>query len=327
LKVLLTGASGFVGSHVLDTLLARGLSVAVLLRTSSDRTFLSHSLSKVEVRSGSISDLESLKAALNGVTHVIHCAGATKAARISDFYRTNQDGTRNIVEAVNATPGVERLVHISSLAAAGPGTPSQPIRETDSPHPVSEYGKSKLAGEREVIQHCRRDYVIIRPPAVYGPRDAGFFTLFQAVSRHILPRPSARQALSLIFVRDLAEAIVTAALSPVASGKIYFASGPEIVTGRSMAEEIKKQMGTWTIPLPLPVALFWPVCLARQTITIVTGKPDVLSLQKFAELRAPGWVCDSSAIQRDLGVQCAMGLAAGIKESLEWYRRERWLAQ
>ncbi len=327
MKVLLTGASGFVGSHVLDTLLARGLSVAVLLRPSSDRRFLSHCLSKVEVRSGSISDRDSVKAALIGVTHVIHCAGATKAARIADFYTTNQEGTRNVVEAVNATPGVERLIHISSLAAAGPGTVAQPARETDPARPVSEYGKSKLAGEREVTEHCRRDYVIIRPPAVYGPRDAGFFTMFQAISRHILPRPSASQKLSLIFVKDLAEAIVTAAVSPRAVGKTYFAAGPEIVTGRSMAEEIQRQMGTWTIPLPLPVALLWPVCLAQQTITIVTGKPDVLSLQKFAELRAPGWVCDSSAIQRDLGVKCVTGLASGIKESLEWYRRERWLAQ
>ncbi len=314
------------GSHVLDSLLARHVPVVALLRPTSDRQFLTRNLPHIELRTGSISDGASLRDAMQGVTHVVHCAGATKARRVKDFYTVNQQGTRNVATAVNESPSVQRLVHISSLAAAGPATITHPVRETDPPRPVSHYGRSKLAGEREVLEHCRAEHVIVRPPAVYGPRDTGFLPMFKAVSNHVLPRPSASQALSLVFVRDLAEAIVAALLAPAAAGKTYFVAGPQVVTGRAMADEIKKQVRTWTVPLPLPVGLLWPVCLARQMITIVTGRPDVLSLQKFAELRAPGWVCDSSAIQRDLGVQCGTNLTSGIAESLEWYRRERWLA-
>jgi dihydroflavonol-4-reductase len=133
---------------------------------------------------GSLSDPQSLDAALRDVTHVIHCAGCTKALRNSEFYEVNQAGTRNVVEAVNRQQGrIQRLVHLSSLAAGGPASPDQPAREDDLPHPVSEYGRSKLAGEREVQDACKTEYVILRPPAVYGPRDEAFLPLFKAVKR------------------------------------------------------------------------------------------------------------------------------------------------
>ena len=119
----------------------------------------------IELRTGSIDDPESLQRAMAGITHVIHCAGATRASRIAGFYEANQAGTRNVVNAVNGQQGqIQRLVHISSLAAAGPAQPEKPAREQDPPRPVSEYGKSKLAGELEVRNHCRAEYVILRPP-------------------------------------------------------------------------------------------------------------------------------------------------------------------
>ena len=172
---------------------------------------------------------------------------------------------------------------------------TSPRARQDPPQPVSEYGKSKLAGELEVRNHCRAEYVILRPPAVYGPRDAEFLRLFQAVKSHLLPKPGGAQALSLVFVRDLAEAVVTCLTHPAAAGKTYFVAAREVVTARSMAEEIAAQMNVWTLPLPLPTALLWPMCLAQELASRLTGKPNVLSLQKFAELRAPGWVCDPDA--------------------------------
>jgi nucleoside-diphosphate-sugar epimerase len=324
LKILLTGASGFVGSHVLDHLRSRGLDTAVLLRTAANQRFLQPHLSALDIRPGSLDDLASLRQALDGVTHVIHCAGATKAARLPDFYKVNQFGTRRLLEAVNAQPGIRRFIHISSLAAAGPAGSGQPAQETDRPHPVSEYGKSKLAGELEVRTCCRVEYVIVRPPVVYGPRDAEFLRMFKAAKAHFCPRPPA-QSLSLVFVRDLAAVVGACLEAPAAAGKTYFAANPEVVTASQMAEEISRQMGAWTLPLPCPAAFLWFLCLTQEISTRLTRRPNVLSLQKFAELREPGWVCDAGQLKRDLGFECATTLKEGIAQTLAWYRDNQWL--
>ena len=326
MKVLLTGASGFVGSHILDALRARDVPVALLLRTSSDKRFLSQHLSKVESRTGSINDLESLNTALGGISHIIHCAGCTKARKNAEFYIINQLGTRNVVTAANARGGqIERLVHISSLAVTGPATPDKPARENDRPNPISSYGKSKALAESELRDKCEVPFTILRPPAVYGPRDNGFFPMFQAVSRHILPRPSATQMLSLVFAEDLARGIVEALLDPMAAGRTYFISSAEIVSGRQMADEIAAKMGHWTAPLPMPPALLWPVCLAQEVFSHLTGKPMLLNLQKYAELRAPGWVCDPSLLKSDLNFECQTSLKEGVATTLDWYRQHEWL--
>jgi len=325
LKILLTGASGFVGSHILDSLRRRGLATALLLRPESSRRFIAPQLSGIELRTGSIDDPGSLQRAMADITHVIHCAGATRASRIAGFYEVNQAGTRNVVNAVNQQGRIQRLVHISSLAAAGPAQPENPAREQDPPRPVSEYGKSKLAGELEVRDHCRAEHVILRPSAVYGPRDAEFLRLFQAAKCHLLAKLGGGQALSLVFVRDLAEAVVTCLDHPAAAGKTYFVAGREVVTARRMAEEVAAQMNIWTLPLPVPLALVWLMCLAQEIRTRLTGKPNVLSIQKFAELRAPGWVCDPTLLERDTGCVCPTTLKTGVAETLSWYREQHWL--
>jgi len=153
LKVLLTGASGFVGSHILDALRARDLPVVLLLRPTSDKQFISEHLPNIEVRTGSINDAESLNAALWDITHVIHCAGCTKARKNAEFYIINQLGTRNVVAAANARgEQVQRLLHISSLAVSGPATPVKPACESNPPNPLSAYGKSKRLAEDEVVR-------------------------------------------------------------------------------------------------------------------------------------------------------------------------------
>ena len=325
MKVLLTGASGFVGSHVLDSLRTRGIPTAILLRPTSDRQFIQPHLATVELHNGSIGNVESLKSAMPGITHVIHCAGLTRARTSSEFSEVNQIGTRNVITAINAQAGVKRLVHISSLAAIGPAGRDQPAREDDTPHPVSHYGKSKLAGETEVRQHCRTEFVLLRPPAVYGPRDNAFLSLFQAVKRHLLPRPSATQALSLVFVKDLADAIVACLDHPAAGGKAYFVSGREVATARDLADEIAAQFNHWTVPVPLPPVLLWPVCLFRELWSHLTRRASLLNLQKFAELRAPGWVCDPSRLEREVGFTCNTKLKEGVARTLLWYREQRWL--
>jgi nucleoside-diphosphate-sugar epimerase len=327
MKVLLTGASGFVGSHILDSLRARGIATVVLLRATSNQRFIGPHLPQLDVRAGSIGDPQSLAAAVKDATHVIHCAGCTRALRTSEFHEVNQMGTRNVVEAINRQQGrIRRLVHISSLAAAGPALPDKPAREDEPPSPVSEYGKSKLAGEQEVRGACKSDHVILRPPAVYGPRDSAFLPLFRAVRAHLRPRfGGGRRSLSLVFAKDLAEAVVTCLTHPAAAGKTFFVASSEITTARGLGDEIAAQMRTRTLTLPLPMAALWALCCLQEAVSRLTRRPGMLSRQKYAELRAPGWVCDPSRLRQELGFVCGTTLKSGIAETAAWYRQQGWL--
>jgi len=326
MKVLLTGANGFVGSHILDRLCTRGFESAVLLRPASSQQFLKTNLARFEVRLGSLGDEASLREALRGVTHVIHTAGCTKALRTREFYAVNQAGTRALVQAIAAQGGrVRRLVHLSSQAAVGPAGADRPAREEDEPGPVSEYGWSKLAGEAEV-KDSQTEWVILRPPAVYGPRDTAFLRVFKAIRAHLLlffDRGS--QALSLAYVKDVASACVESLSHPAAAGRIYNVAGDDVVTARSLAEMIAGLMKTWTMPLPLPGALLWPVCVGQDLLSRLKGRPNVLSRQKYLELRASGWVCDTTRLRQETGIRCSTPLLDGLAETLDWYCRERWL--
>jgi len=327
MKVLLTGANGFVGSHILDRLLAQQIPVVVLLRPSSDRKFIGGQLEKIEVRTGGIDQPASLDAALEGITHVIHCAGATKALNATGFLAVNQLGTRNLVEAVNRRGAqISRFIHISSLAAAGPATTDRPRRESDVPAPVSDYGRSKLAAEREVIERCKIDWTIIRPPAVYGPRDAEFLRLFKAVKSHVLPRfGGGRQQLSLVYVEDLAGAIVAALRHTNAVREVFFAGSPEVVTAAELAQCIATKSGLWTIPLPLPNAVLWLACQWCEMASRLTKRANVLSAQKWAELKAPGWVCDMTRFRGEVGYECRTSMPEGVVKTRDWYRAQGWL--
>jgi nucleoside-diphosphate-sugar epimerase len=325
LKVLLTGASGFVGGHVLESLQQNSFPTAVLLRDPSKTESLKNRFPATEIRQGSVEHPSSLSTALEGITHVIHCAGRTKAVRVSEYYQTNQLGTRNLLEVVNRSGQVQRFVHISSLAVTGPATAEQPAQEDQPALPVSDYGKSKLAAEIEVRDHCRAEFTIIRPPAVYGPRDTGFLSMFKAIQRHILPRPGTAQCLSIVYAKDLAEGIVKCLTEPVAVGKTYFVASPEIITARKMAEEIAGLMNTWTLPLPLPAPLLYAVCLWQQLLSQVTNRASLLNLQKYAELSAPGWVCSSAKLLAETGYACSTRLGEGLRQTLDWYRREHWV--
>ena len=327
MRVLLTGGNGFVGSHILDLLRASGHDVALLLRRTSDTRFIVGHLPHVHVHYGSLADSRSLEKAMRGAHAVIHCAGKTKVLRVSEYYRVNHDGTRNVVCAVNACrDSVRHLVHISSLAVSGPGVIDRPARETDPPRPVSEYGWSKLRGEGEVTRHCQVPWTVLRPAAVYGPRDGDFLSVFQAVHRHIVPLfDGGKRALNLIHVQDVAESVRRCLGRTEAMGKVYHVAAAPPCTQAELLRQIATQMGVRPLRLHIPVRTLHPLCVAQEMLSRLRGRPNALSRDKLAEIRAPGWVCTTDRIRRDLGFVATTSLGEGVARTLEWYRQERWL--
>ncbi len=327
MKVLLTGANGFVGSHILDQLCAAGHPVRVLLRKTSRTLFIEDRLPGVEVRHGSLTDPEAMQEAVRGVECVIHCAGKTKAARAAEYDAVNLEGTRNVLLAVNAEKGtVKHLIHISSLAANHPAGADAPALETDAPRPVSEYGRSKLRAEELVRETCEVPFTILRPSAVYGPRDADFLPVFKAVRRHLMPLiGGGRMQLSLVYVGDVASAALRCLGNPQAYRKTYHVAYPEPCATRDFLREIAAVMNVRAVPIFIPLALLYPAALARELLARATGRPNILSRQKLKEMKASGWVCSTDLVRRDLGFTAGTRLREGITRTITWYEQNGWL--
>jgi len=327
MKVLLTGANGFVGSHILDGLVAAGHSPRLLLRKTARTDFIKDHLSGTDVWHGSLTDPDSMQHAIRGADCVIHCAGKTKAVRAAEYDAVNLEGTRNVVRAVNAEKrAVKHLIHISSLAANHPAGAGAPALETDTPRPVSEYGRSKLRAEEWVRDSCEAPFTILRPAAVYGPRDADFLPVFKAVRRHLMPLiGGGRMSLSLVYVEDVAAAALRCLGNPLAYGKTYHVASPWPCVTRDFLGEVAVVMNVRTIPIYIPFALLYPVALGRELLARVTGKPNILSRQKLKEMKAPGWVCSTDLIRRELQFTAGVSLREGIARTITWYEQNGWL--
>jgi nucleoside-diphosphate-sugar epimerase len=327
MKVFLTGASGFVGSHVLDSLRADGHEVSILLQATSSTRFISRHLAEVIVHYGSLEDVPLLTKAMGGVEAVIHCAGKTKALHSSDFYRVNQAGTRHVVTAANACrESVRHLVYISSLAVSGPGVPGFPAEETGEPHPVSVYGRSKLLGEEEIRHHCRASWTILRPAPVYGPRDTELLAVFQKVKQRLMPLVSgAKRSVHLVYGPDVAAAVLCSLLQERSVGGTYHVASDPPCTDEELMEEIAAQLGCRPLRLRIPRPGLYLAAVIQEVLSLATGRPNMLSRQKLPELLAPGWVCSTENIRRELGFSAPTSLREGVSRTLEWYRREGWI--
>jgi len=261
------------------------------------------------------------------VTHVVHCAGKTKAVRVRDYDEVNLQGTCQLLDALRRRRvPVEQLVHLSSLAASHPAGIDAPAREIDPSRPVSAYGASKLAAEREIQKRCPSPYVILRPSGVYGPGDADFLNLFKSVKHGLCPQfGGGRQPLNLVYVEDLAEVVVGVLDQDRASGEIFHVAHPAFIRAGELTRIIARAMHRRVRILNLPWSALGLVCGLGDVAARMTGRPGILSRERYRELRAPGWVCDSSKMRQRLGLECGTSLAQGIGATLAWYREHNWL--
>lgn len=322
MRSLLTGATGFVGRHLVTALLRRGNSITALVRSPPKAQEIADA--GVRLIQGDLDDQRAMAQACEGQDVVYHVAGLVAARNEAEFLQVNRDGTRALVEAASRA-AAKRFVLVSSAAAGGPSQPGVPLKGDEPPHPVTIYGRSKLAGE-EVVRAGGVPWTIVRPPAVYGPGDRELLRIFKLARLGIAPVfGSGKQELSLVYGPDLGEALAAAGHAPGAVGKIYYACHPEIVTSGVMVQTIGRAMGKSVRLLPLPTFLAHGLLTLTGTAARLAGKTTLLTRDKAHEFLAPAWTADSSRLTADTGWVARENLESGVRATLEWYRSKGWL--
>ncbi|MBX3182919.1 MAG: NAD(P)-dependent oxidoreductase [Polyangiaceae bacterium] len=328
MKVLLTGGSGFLGSHIAEQLSKQGHAVHALVRKTSN-TKLLEGLSGVTLVEGAVSDVESLERAAGEVDAVIHSAGLVKARHPEEFHRTNCGGTVNVLNAaLKHKDRIQRFVLVSSLAAVGPSEDGSPVDPDHAPGPVTHYGRSKLAAERAVL--TKKDELpitIIRPPAIYGPRDQEILAFYKAVNARVLPyMGTTENRLSMVYGADAAAACILAVTKDTPSGRAYFVEDGHAHRFSEMIEAVEQALGkrAWLrFPLPRPVVA--TAAVASELYGKLSGKAVMLTRDKLNELFAPNWVCSAETTRAELGWEPEMSFEQGARVTAEWYRSAGWL--
>ncbi|MFH1288859.1 MAG: SDR family NAD(P)-dependent oxidoreductase [bacterium] len=330
MKVLVTGANGFIGSRLVRELLKRNYEVVCLVRKTSNIELLSGL--NVSYIYGSIDDKSSLIDSFNAIKddfpeYVIHCAGVLKGRTREDFFSVNAGGTKNLIEAcLPYKERIKRFVYISSLAASGPATIKNPRVEIDTPNAISYYGQSKLAGEEELKKVSSQiPITVIRPTAVYGPGDRGVYTYFKLINSGIMPVVgNMEMAISVIFVEDLVKAVLFIMEGKGAEGETFFVSDETVHRLKEILAEIKSSLNKKTIPLVIPDFLLFGVAVVSEFVAGLFGKATFLNRQKFLEMRQKGWVCSTDKLKK-LGFRPEYDLKRGVEETVRWYRENKWL--
>ena len=321
MKTLVTGATGFIGSHLVEELLKRGHSVACLVRKTSNLQWIDGL--NVRLIYGDCAIKESLLNAAADFDYIFHLAGLTKAANEKDFFSANALGTENLINAViEKNPAVKRFVYLSSLAAAGPSCNGAPSKETGEPKPVSAYGRSKLEGERIVMRHKNIIPVtVIRPPAVYGPRDKDVYIFFKLLKKGI-SLSWGECYYSLLYVDDLVKGTILSAESKTAEGEIFYLSDGMIYSNEEITEAIAFALGTKPVRLKIPKSLMPALAGIGQKLG---NQGNIINSDKIRELQHSYWTCDSTKSRNELGFIPNVGIKEGVKWTADWYRIHQWL--
>jgi nucleoside-diphosphate-sugar epimerase len=329
MKVLVTGASGFLGSHVVERLSAAGEQVRALVRRTSNRRHLA-SLPNVEFFEGSVEEIDRMRDAVDGMDAVVHAAGVIKARTPDEFFAINVGGTSNLIQAArNLANGrrLKRFVLVSSLEACGPSADGAPV-PSHQENPVTAYGRSKLAAEKVVLS--ARDEVpvtLLRPGAIYGPRDEEILEAFRSIQRGLLPLVDGGRAKGVwIYATDCAEACIRAIHADVASGSIYFVDdgcGP--IAQKQMLADAERALGRNAfVRANLPVPVLMTVARGLEVLGRVANRPVMLTREK-ANMLLQNWICTSEETCRELDWQPRVPWNEGIQRAVDWYRQNGWL--
>ncbi len=325
-RVLVTGGTGFVGSHLVERLLGNGYAVTCLVRNLRHLRWLEGL--EVQLIQGDCIQPESLAAAVQGVSLVFHCAGLTKSKHVRDYYIVNHLGTKNLLEAcARYNPGIEKFIQVSSQAAAGPSLDGRPVNEGNASHPVSDYGRSKLLAEDEARGYKDRfPVVILRPPVVYGPRDVDVYELFRwAVRGLTIEIGGGDRYLNLCYVEDLTAALLLSAELRTESGSVYFVAENSSYSWSEFRDLLLSTGGVKARTVKLPYWAAYLFGLASEISSLFTRRPALANRQKVREAAQRYWLCDVGKIENDLRFRAEYPLRKGLELTWQWYRKNKWL--
>ena len=333
-KVLVTGASGFIGSFLVEGGLERGMQIWAGVRRTSSRKYLQDE--RIRFAELNLGDKQKLKEQLavhkkehEGWDYIIHCAGVTKCLHKEDFDRGNYQATVNLVETLRELDMVpERFMYISSLSIFGPihEKDYQPISEQDVAQPNTAYGVSKLKSEKYLQGLTDFPYVIYRPTGVYGPRERDYFLMAQSIRQHVdFAAGFKRQDITFIYVKDLVQAVYLG-MKPEALRRAYFVSDGEVYESRTFSDLIQKELGNpWLLRIKCPLILLKFISLLAEFGARCVGKTSTLNRDKYNIMKQRNWRCDISPIINELDFQPKYLLEKGVKETMDWYKKEGWL--
>lgn len=324
-KVLITGATGFVGSHVVDHLVRGGHSIRALVRATSDTRGLAEA--GAELVTGGLHDAASLGEAVREVDVIIHLAAVTHARSAAEFHRVNETGTRDLVAAaLEGKPTPTRFVYLSSLAAAGPSHGGTPIEPEHEPRPITAYGRSKLGGEHACLEAGSGfEVVVLRAPVVYGPGDRELLRFFRLAARGILPVPAGpARLLQVVHVHDLARAIALATVKPAVQGIMHIAD-PVARRWEDVTRAFADAVGTRARVVRVPAGVIRVAAAVVEAGMRMAGRSSLLNRDKAEELLAPGWLCETERARAALGFESQIPLEQGLEATARWYRDTGWL--
>ena len=335
MKILITGASGFIGSFLVEEALRRGMETWAGVRASSSRAWLQDA--RIRFAELDLGDDRRLEEQLRrhrdtegAWDYVIHCAGATKCRRKEDFDHINYDATCRLVRLLTELGMVPRqFLYISSLSVYGPihETDYTPICEQDTPRPDTAYGRSKLRSE-EFLRSTPDSfpYVIFRPTGVYGPRERDYYLMAQSISRHLdVAVGFRRQDLTFIYVKDLVQAVYLAIERGV-TRRAYFVSDGRVYSSRAYSDYIRAELGNpVVVRLTFPLAVLRAVSVVAETLAGLAGRSSTLNRDKYHIMKQRNWRCDITPLVEELGFRPAYDLQRGVRESIAWYKQQGWL--
>ncbi len=328
MKILVTGATGFIGSHLVDYLIELGYDVRATIRKTSNLQWLKDK--KIELIETNLNSIDDTIEAVSGVDYIYHIAGLVAAKNYNTFLKANRDATATILKACEqSNPNLRRFVLVSSQTVAGPSSSLEnPQTEDDVPRPITSYGKSKLEGEKITLSYSEKiPITIVRPPAVYGPRDTAIRDIFKIANKGIAPLIGFEDKfVSLIYVKDLVRGIVLAGESNISEGQIYFITSHQFYTWNEIMDTMKTALGRkHLLKLRIPNALVLAIARISDIIGQFSEKPPVFDYEKGIDFIQKYWICSPEKARRDLDFVSEISLEDGLTETAEWYKLMNWI--